>query len=796
MFKIRLSTLLVVGIANISFASAPVTAKNLNDTSAADAREENESSPAADAVTLDKVLVVGSHIRNTTGNGSSPVIIFDKEAIDRTGVATMQQFFEKLPQNFGGGANGANVGNLGVDRDTGNNFGQGSTINLRGLGTGTTLTLVNGHRVASSNRYQYVDVSLIPISAVERVEILTDGASAIYGADAVGGVVNIILRRDFTGYETKLRYGTVTTGDMNEYQASQAAGWAWDGGNALATYEFLRQDNLSATDKDFSRNVIFKPYDLYPASKRHSVYVDGTQQINDVLALNLTGSFAKRDVNTTISRRADETNLFPQTRQYDLFAGLTLDLPRQWQARLNGGYGKSDVRYERTTITTTSANTAPPTDMNSDVRYLDLIMDGAVMSLPAGEVRAAVGASYRRDGYEFVDFRGSERQINQSRNVTSAYGELIIPLLKDHKVARNLSLTAAARYDDYSDFGPTTNPKFGLLWEATAGLSFRSSYGRSYRAPVFQDMQLNNIAVVSSIPNPNAPNGRTIIMLLANGNPDLGPERAKTWTTGFTFAPPVLSGFTFQANYYHIDYSDRIDSGYPGNFAAIFSQPTAPYADILTFDPTPQQIQNARQLGLSGLGLIVSRAGPFAIPAGLNEQNTEVILDNRFRNNAFTSQRGVDFDVSYGLDVGDNQIALSLAGQYIIDSTRRVTSTSPEVDALNAVYLPVDLKMRGGATLTRRNLAGGIFTNYTDSYRDLSNVVNTKVDSWVTVDLHLKYSFAFAGKSQQGTSLAFGLQNLFDRDPPFVLNRINTGFDPTNATPLGRFATITLTHQW
>ncbi|WP_251278511.1 TonB-dependent receptor plug domain-containing protein, partial [Enterobacter hormaechei] len=81
----------------------------------------------------------------------------------------MQQLFEKLPQNFGGGANGANVGNLGVDRDTGNNFGQGTAINLRGLGTGTTLTLINGHRVTSSNRYQYVDISLIPLSAIERV---------------------------------------------------------------------------------------------------------------------------------------------------------------------------------------------------------------------------------------------------------------------------------------------------------------------------------------------------------------------------------------------------------------------------------------------------------------------------------------------------------------------------------------------------------------------------------------------------------------------------------------------------
>ncbi|KAG1241010.1 hypothetical protein G6F68_017105 [Rhizopus microsporus] len=107
----------------------------------------------SETATLDKVMVIGSNIRDAIGGGASPVIVIDREAIDRSGVPSLQQLFEKLPQNFGGGANGANVGNLGVDRDTGNNFGQGTALNLRGLGTGTTLTLINGHRVTSSNRY-------------------------------------------------------------------------------------------------------------------------------------------------------------------------------------------------------------------------------------------------------------------------------------------------------------------------------------------------------------------------------------------------------------------------------------------------------------------------------------------------------------------------------------------------------------------------------------------------------------------------------------------------------------------
>ena len=783
MSKVRLNTLLAASVIVILYTVTPASAQNPSDSSALEAGPGEDSSSIANAEPLEEVVVVGSHIRGIASGGSSPVIVFDKDAIDRTGVATMQQFFEELPQNFGGGANGANVGNLGVDRDTGNNFGQGSTINLRGLGTGTTLTLINGHRVSSSNRYQYVDVSLIPMSAVERVEILTDGASAIYGADAVGGVVNIVMRRDFTGYETGLRYGAVTTGGMQEYQVSQAAGWEWDDGHALVSYEFLEQDNLSALDKEFSRNVNYSPYDLYPGSKRHSVYIDGLQQINDALVLNLTGSFAKREMDTTIASPWDVTNLFPQTQQYDLFAGFILDLPRQWQMRVNTGYGKSDVRYERTTIEDGVAETAPPTDMNSSIGYLDLIADGDLFTLPAGAARAAVGASYRRDEYDFDDFRGLEPNINPIRDITAAFGELSIPLLNDRPGARNLSLTVAARYDDYSDFGSATNPKYGLLWEATEGLAFRASYGRSYRAPVFEDMRTNNTAFAYGVPNPNAPDGSTILLQLSNGNPDLRPERSETWTGGFSFTPQAIPGITVQANYYQIDYSDRIDVGHPGSSFFLFSQSTEPYADILTFNPTTQQIQQALQLGLSGFGV-------YAWPRDLDPASAEVILDNRVRNNAFTSQEGIDLDAAYSIDAGESRIDLSLAAWYIIDSTRQVTSAAPEADALNVVYLPVDLEMRAGAAWTRRNLTGGVFVNYVDSYRDPSNETDPKVDSWTTVDLNVQYSFA------GGTNLALNVQNLSDRDPPFVDNARGTGYDPTNATALGRFVSLTLTHEW
>ena len=793
MSRLRLNALL---IAIVSYAGTPAYAQNASASGPREARQGEDAASianaanAANAQSTDEIIVVGSNIRGIVDAGPSPVITFDKQDIELTGVATLQQFFEKLPQNFGGGANGNNVGNLGVDRDTGNNFGQGSTINLRGLGTGTTLILINGHRVSASNRHQFVDISLLPLSAIERVEILTDGASAIYGADAIGGVVNIVMRQDFTGYETGLRFGSVTQGAMQEYQFSQTAGWSWNGGRALVSYEFLEQENLSAFDKDFSSKVPFDRFDLYPASTRHSVYVDGLQQINDILSLNLAGSFSRREMDTTISSRFDDfTNLFPQNQQFDVYAGLTADLPGQWWARLTAGYGENDVRYERTTVTDGVPETAPPTDQDSSVGYLDFIVDGDVVMLPAGAVLAAVGASYRREEYDFFDFRKLEDPLNPSRGIVSAFGELSIPLLNDLPGAHNLSLTVATRYDDYNDFGSTTNPKYGFVWEAIDGLTFRASYGESFRAPVFTDLQANNLALVTQVPNPNAADGTTNLILIENGNPNLGPERAKTWSGGFSFEPRTLPGLTVQANYYQIDFSGRIDAGYPGNTFALFSQSTAPYAELLTFNPTRQQINDAVRVGVAGFGL-------FTFPRGLKPEDTELILDNRLRNVALTAQEGLDLYASYRIDSGDTRIDLSLAGQYIIDSTRQVTSAAPKSKVINVVFLPVDLKMRGGMALTRRNLSGGLFVNYVDSYRDPSNLTDPKVDSWIHVDLNLEYRFNSGAKPAGGTILTLNLQNLFDEDPPFIKNRLRTGFDPTNATPLGRFASLSLTHRW
>lgn len=210
---------------------------------------------ARPALDLAEVLVTGSHIRGTAPVGAN-LIVIGRDKIEQTAFATVQDVLHSLPQNFGGGANEDT--NLGGGDST--NTSWGSTLNLRGLGSGSTLVLLNGRRLAPAGlNASFTDVSSIPLTAIERIDVLPDGASATYGADAIGGVVNVILRKDYSGAETSLRYGAPTEGGGNTYQAGQTLGFKWATGDSLLSYEFFRRDALAATDRSWTASADLRP---------------------------------------------------------------------------------------------------------------------------------------------------------------------------------------------------------------------------------------------------------------------------------------------------------------------------------------------------------------------------------------------------------------------------------------------------------------------------------------------------------------------------------------------------------
>ena len=168
--------------------------------------------------------MTGSRIRGAQAVGSN-VIALDQTAIAEEPVSSTADLLRRVPQ----------VVSLGASRAGGNaqngaaNITRGAGINLRGLGNKATLLLYDGRRFpAQGTQGQYTDPSVLPTIALERVEVIADGASAIYGSDAIAGVVNFILRKDFNGQEFRVRAGVTDDGHYGEQQVSGIVGRRWD----------------------------------------------------------------------------------------------------------------------------------------------------------------------------------------------------------------------------------------------------------------------------------------------------------------------------------------------------------------------------------------------------------------------------------------------------------------------------------------------------------------------------------------------------------------------------------------
>ena len=196
-----------------------------------------KSEPNSETIKLEKVTVTGSNIRRTETETVLPVTVFDQEDIELRAVNTPADFFELLPQAGQTVVNESS--SLGADAR-----GDVNSIALRGIGSGNTLILLNGRRLPPHSISQNdggtpslsVNVNVLPGAAINRIEILRDGASAIYGADAAAGVANTILKRNLTGFETKFRYGDTQKNDLMEIKGTLSGGYEFNAGNTNLTF--------------------------------------------------------------------------------------------------------------------------------------------------------------------------------------------------------------------------------------------------------------------------------------------------------------------------------------------------------------------------------------------------------------------------------------------------------------------------------------------------------------------------------------------------------------------------------
>jgi outer membrane receptor protein involved in Fe transport len=207
-----------------------------------ESRSDSAHQNANDAL-LEEIVVTGSHLRTSIAKSASPVTVITQEEIKKRGLNSVEDIIRSLPQNFSTINAAASLDNSFNPPDA---RGQ-SAADLRGLGPENTLILVNGRRRAASITFKngVVNLNTIPAGAIERVEVITDGASAIYGSDAVAGVINFILKKNYEGGETRARQESGANGG-DAFSADQLLGMNWATGNVTASMRYTKNDSVDS----------------------------------------------------------------------------------------------------------------------------------------------------------------------------------------------------------------------------------------------------------------------------------------------------------------------------------------------------------------------------------------------------------------------------------------------------------------------------------------------------------------------------------------------------------------------
>ncbi len=495
-----------------------------------------------------------------------------------------------------------------------------------------------------------------------------------------------------------------------------------------------------------------------------------------------------------------------------------------------------DVFNPAATNRTSAAVLAQLTDSNNfqrarqDIQQYIVKVDGDLFSLPAGEVKVAVGGEYVKYGaspelaqpLNTGPASTGSRYLNlkYSRDVKSAFAEALVPIVSedmDISFIRTLDLNISGRYDKYSDFGSTTNPKVGLNWQVVEGVKVRGNIARSFVAPpigtIGQDgMSLDtNFGARSGqfeVPLDRYPDARLIPgcatatttctfgtaaipgMQINGANPDLKAQKGKTWSIGLDLAPVATPGLTASFTFWHNNFRGGVTSPIP----ALALNSTG-FANLLTIYPngaTPDEI--AAFQGYRPQSTVLAETVYFG-------------FDFRNQNALNLTVEGIDADVRYRHRFDWGTLRGGVAATYKTRFDQQVGDNSPTFSVLNrnrfnSTFPSLRLDLRGDIGFDVGPVSGAVFVNHTGGYTfwgdSAVNPITTsggaptgggdKVKSYTTVDLNLGYSFE--GILPGNVRAFVDVTNLFDRAPPFI--NVATGYDNFVSNPIGRVVTFGL----
>lgn len=756
-------------------------------------RGQTKGEPAQSSVTptsVNDIVVTGSRLRGAPI--ASPVIRLTQKDIVESGQTNMGDVVRTIPQNFGGGQNpGANINVPGKKSDY---IGSGSAIDLRGLGGDATLTLLNGHRLAYNGALQSIDVSVIPIAALDRLEVVADGSSALYGSDAVAGVANVVLKRDYNGLNTSARFGAATEGGDQQQEYSVVGGHRWTGGGFMLSYDYSHNSPLVASERSYTATTS-PGLTLLPRITQHNVILTGHQALTDQLEFDLDGFYNHRSSIRSYATTAVGDPLYygatmPFTgHALSIAPSLKLALGSSWRVAASGVYSEDSTFYI-TDVATAGVHSVTAGCYCNNVRSAELAADGNLFRLPAGAAKLAFGGGFRATGYHGFRTQGSAQNINVTQDTYYAFGELAVPVVAPDQgipLISKLDLSAAVRYEDYPGIAQVATPKLGIIYAPDPMFAVKASWGKSFKAPTFYERYSSAYASIYNAPTLGGsgyPAGSTVL-LLNGGNPDLKPERATTWTVTGTFHPPAIKELVLEVSYFNVQYRNRILAPITYASQSLNDASNLPFVQL---SPSPAAITQA-----IGSRIFSNYAG-----AAYNPASIVAIVQDSNLNAASQSIHGVDMSASYRFAIGrDGHIGLTADGAYL-DSNQRVSATGPVTPLAGTVFNPAHFRGRAGLKFDQGSLTVASFANYVGPVQDARLNYGGHSSAMTTIDLSGHYAFKTATGPARGVAVSLSVLNLFNRAPGTLkaVGVYDTPYDPLNYSPVGRFLNISVSKEW
>lgn len=825
---------------------------------------------------FDEVVVTGSRIERS-GEGPAPVQVFTRKMIDELGAASIPDVLRHMPQQpF---TRAEHYYNNGAE------YSQ-----MRGIGVDTTLILVNGRRVvptANSLTLNAFDLNSIPLAAVERIEVLSDSASAIYGADAMGGVINLVLKKEIPQPVLEVQYGGAS-GGADTLRTSLSAGLSTERLRASLILDYQQRDPLFGdererwSDQDYRRyggldfrstagmpgtvnsvrgdNLpgLSSPFAMVPegstgigltpqdfvatAGMRNSTSTFSTRTIVPEAQQSSVALFGEYDLTPDLvtfaeafrterrtvlqdavyaaqSARVPAANPFnpfrqavlvdfmldgiePRLTQHDLVRtrgvlGLRGSLGAAWQwevaavassetddsltanvvsaARVNAALGSTDPTRALNPFVDGPAGSRELITSLAETnfeqhfsrgRQLSGFLRGDLFELPAGSIEVVMGGEWRDEEMVYDD---RSLPVDNSREVRAAFTELRIPLIgnADARHADVLSMTLAARVDDYSDFGSTVNPQLGLIWRPAESILLRGSYGTSFRPPSLFELHAPRTTVSSNgIQDPARNNAVSTVTFVAGGNPNLRPIEADSMTAGFVLTPGAWPGLRLLANYWKIRTDHRVTFLH---FTSLLANEAAFRDRILRAGPTQADIA----------------AG---IPGRLLQ------LDVSRMNFGRLTTDGVDLEASYEATTDWGDFTSRVSATWVNEFAAVEAPTTKSIDRVGIANPAGSIpRWRVVGSLGWRR--GGVGLNTTvdwlPGYMDANanGLTGRRLPSRATADVQASFAMdelMGPGLIADDLKLQLGVKNVFDALPPFSDVGFVIGYDSSQGDLIGR----------